>query len=172
MLSFDIRSLESKAVQVDDDLAADDPVWAGDDTRPLDGVHVEGRLSAAGEERFYFSGSLSGVVKLDCRRCLADVTTDVSGEVHFLFAPAGDETAADDPDVFTYDAGARELDLRPAVREAWLLEAPSLVLCRPDCKGLCPSCGTDLNTDQCECGAAKNDSRWEALRHARDESHS
>ena len=81
MLSFDIRTLESAAAQVDGDLPADDPIWTETDTRPLDAVHVEGRFSSAGNGRFYFSGSFSGAVKLECRKCLTEVTQNVSESV-------------------------------------------------------------------------------------------
>lgn len=170
MFSFDIRSLESRAAQVHDDLPATDPVWGEHDIRPTDAVHVEGRLSGAGEDRFYFSGHLSGTVKLECRRCLTDVTVGVDdADVHFIFAPLGDQTVEDDPDVFTYNPAARELDIRPAVREAWLLDVPAFAQCRPDCKGLCPTCGADRNTGACRCDASPIDPRWDALRDSRDD---
>jgi uncharacterized protein len=169
MLSFDIRALESRAVQVHDDLPATDPVWDAGDVRPVDAVHVEGRLSGAGEDRFYFSGHLSGTVNLECRRCLTDVAVGVDEDVKFLFAPTGDPTAEDDPDVFTYDPGARELDIRPAVREGWLLDVPAFAQCRPDCKGLCPTCGADRNTGACTCATEQTDPRWDALRKRRDD---
>jgi uncharacterized protein len=91
---------------------------------------------------------------------LGDATADVHGEVHLIFAEAGDP---DDPDVYALDPDAHELDLRQAVREQWLLDAPAYGLCRPDCKGLCPTCGTDLNAGDCDC-AAVTQSRWAALR--------
>jgi uncharacterized protein len=168
MLSFDIRALESNAALVHGDLSADDPVWIEGDARPQGAVHIEGRISAAGESRFYFSGSISGALTLDCRRCLVDVVVDVTEEAHFLLAPLGDETTADDPDVFTYDPGAHNLDLRPAVREFWLLSAPALVQCKPECKGLCPQCGTDLNTETCPCVPETPDSRWDTLRKSQE----
>jgi uncharacterized protein len=164
MLSFDIRALESKAVQVDADLAANDSVWDTEDPRPDEGIHVEGRLSAAGDDRFYFNGHISGAVKLDCRRCLADVTVEVKEAMNALFAPTGDPAAEDDPDVFLYDTGGYELDIRAAVRETWLLGVPAFVQCKPDCKGLCPQCGTDLNTGACDCVPVNLDSRWDTLR--------
>jgi len=169
MLSFDIRALESVAAQIDDDLPADDPIWTETDTRPLDAVHVEGRLSSAGSGRFYLSGRLSGTVRLECRKCLTEVTQDVSEETHFLFSPAGDTTTEDDPDVFAYDPGARQIDVRPAVREGWLLSVPAFVECRADCKGLCPTCGTDLNEGPCDCEPATTDARWDSLRQARND---
>lgn len=171
MLSFDTRALESAAVQVHADLPADDPVWSESDVRPTDAVHVDGRLSAAGEGRFYFSGRLSGEASLECRRCLTAVSTDVEEHVHFLLAPAGDPTAEDDPDVFLFDEDTADVDLRPAIRESWLLAVPAFVQCREDCQGLCPKCGTDLNAGPCDCGQA-TDARWDALKQTRDQFHS
>jgi uncharacterized protein len=169
MLCFDLRSLESQAVQVDGVLAADDPVWESEGPRPAGPVRVTGRLSPAGPGRFYFSGRLEGTMAGECRRCLTDVTAPVAEEVHLFFAEEGDETAEDDPDVYAIDASARELDLRPAIRESYSLAAPQFVLCREDCMGLCPTCGADLNAGACAC-ASTTDSRWDALRSLRDAS--
>ena len=168
MLSFDIRSLASKAVQVDGSLAADDPVWQDDDPRPSRPVHVVGRLSAAGVGRYYFSGHLDGETATECRRCLTDVTVSVSEDVQLLFVEA-DTEGADDPDVFVIDSRAHDLDMRPALREQWLLAVPAFAQCREDCKGFCPTCGADLNTDACDCASA-TDSRWDALRNVRGQS--
>ncbi|MEO7218215.1 MAG: hypothetical protein ABI026_08470, partial [Gemmatimonadaceae bacterium] len=77
MLSFDIRTLESTAAQVNSDLSVDDPIWNSADPLPLETVHVEGRFSSAGDGRFYFSGRFSGSVKLECRKCLVEVTRTV-----------------------------------------------------------------------------------------------
>jgi uncharacterized protein len=163
MLSFDIRSLESHAVVVDEDLPASDPVWEEDDPKPDGAVHVTGRLSAAGAGRFYWHGKIEGNVVLECSRCLADASAHVSDEAHIIFAESGDENT-DDPDVYELDPRAIELDLRPAIREQWLLAAPGFALCREDCKGLCPRCGADLNAGSHDCSQQEADPRWNALR--------
>ncbi len=163
MLSFDIRSLEAHAATVDDELPADDRVWAPGDLRPEGAVHVTGRLSAAGAGRFYWHGRIEGDVVLECSRCLAEAHAHVSDEAHLIFAESGDENT-EDPDVFQFDSNAVELDLRPAIREEWLLAAPSYALCREDCKGLCPQCGADLNAGPHECANHVADPRWDALR--------
>lgn len=150
MLSFPIRTLEQGAVQVDSDLPPSDPVWLEDDVRPVTGVHVSGRLNGAGTGRFYFSGAFSGAAAGECRRCLAPVEFMVQDDVHLLFADASDENA-DEPDVFALGNGGMDVDLRPAIREAWLLDASILPLCRPDCKGLCATCGAELNAGPCGC---------------------
>ena len=163
MLSFDIRALETQAASVEGELPADDPIWEEGDTRPETAIDVTGRLSAAGPGRFYFSGRLQGTVAAECRRCLADVSEAVNVDSHMIFAEAGVEGADDESEAFVVDPGARSLDMRPAVREEWLLAVPAFLLCRPDCKGLCPRCGADLNAGPCDCPPA-TDARWDALR--------
>jgi uncharacterized protein len=150
MLSFPIRTLEQGAVQVESDLPADDTVWLESDVRPVAGVHVNGRLSGAGTGRYYFSGGFHGTAAGECRRCLAPVEFVVQGDVHLLFADATDENA-DEPDIYPLSDSGLELDLRPAIREAWMLDASILPLCRPDCKGLCATCGAELNAGPCGC---------------------
>lgn len=162
MLSFDRSSLETKAARVDGKLATDDPVWRDDDPRPADGVIVTGRLSSAGDERFYFSGRMSGEVDTECRRCLTPTRAAVDEELHLLFADASDEES-DDSDVYLLEPRATMVDLRPALREQWLLAVPGFALCREECRGLCPKCGADLNQGPCGC-APDVDPRWAALR--------
>jgi uncharacterized protein len=163
MLSFDIRSLDSRAAIVDEQLSADDSVWEENDPKPETAVHVTGRLSAAGPGRFYWHGRIEGNVALECSRCLTAAHAHVSDEAHIIFAEHGEDDT-DDPDVYLLDPNDRELDLRPALREEWLLAAPSYSLCREDCKGLCPRCGKDLNAGPCDCEEQASDSRWDALR--------
>lgn len=166
MLYFDIRTLEARAESVDGTLNAQDSVWEAGDARPVDpGVHVTGRLSSAGQGRFYFSGRFEGSAVTECRRCLADATVSVSDDVQLLFAQAG-VAEADEDDVVVIPAGERELDLRPAIREEWLLAVPAFALCREDCRGLCPTCGADRNQGDCTC-LPTTDPRWDALRNLR-----
>lgn len=170
MLSFDIRSLDREAATVDAVLPATDGVWMAEDIlRPAgEGIRITGRLSAAGSGRYYFSGHLSGETQQECRRCLTPAQSPVVAEVHVLFAEPGGEDD-DDPDVFPLEGAQGDvIDLRPAVREQWLLEVPPFLECRPDCKGLCKRCGADLNAGDCGC-APEIDARWEALRKLRND---
>ena len=166
MLSFDLGAIESQPVQVAGTLGADDEVWEDDDVRPGAPIEVAGRLSRAGPGKFYFHGTMRGVLRAECRRCLTDVSEDVDEELYLIFAESDDEDTAGDPDVYQLDERAVELDLRPALREQWLLLAPPYSLCKEDCKGLCPSCGADRNVTSCACAPA-TDGRWDALRGAR-----
>jgi uncharacterized protein len=163
MLSFDIRSLDSHAAVVDEELSANDAIWEENDPKPVGAVHVTGRLSVAGPGRYYWHGRIEGDVALECSRCLTETTAHVSDEAHIIFAEEGDEET-DDPDVYRLDPNAQDIDLREAIREEWVLAAPSFALCREDCKGFCPRCGADLNAGPHECSHQDSDPRWDALR--------
>src|SRR6202049_5225688 len=101
MLSFDIRSLETKAVHLEGLCQWADPIWEEGDVRPSQPVRVIGRLSSAGEGRFYFTGRIDGGIVLPCRLCLEEVNVAVDEEVHFLLAAIGADEV-DDPDVVLY----------------------------------------------------------------------
>jgi uncharacterized protein len=56
------------------------------------------------------------------------------------------------------------LDVDEIVKEQILLAVPTRMLCREDCKGICPECGIDRNTGECSCVADNIDPRWAALK--------
>lgn len=97
-----------------------------------------------------------------CRRCLTDTAGVLLCEVHELY-----QRTLTDPDAF--EIVGDQLDLRPIARELVLLDAPSTPLCLPDCKGLCPLCGVNLNDSQCSCDGTVADPRWAALDQLRDQ---
>lgn len=91
-----------------------------------------------------------------CRRC-NEPTGGVSvSEVHELY-----QRTVTDPDA--YEIVGEQLDLRPVARELVLLDAPATPLCRPDCAGLCPTCGINRNEASCACEGPPADPRWAAL---------
>jgi uncharacterized protein len=56
------------------------------------------------------------------------------------------------------------LDVDEIVKEQILLAVPTRMLCREDCKGICPQCGVDKNTGECNCETKEIDPRWAALK--------
>ena len=169
MLSVDLRSLDAQAVTLEGSLYPDDPVWLEGDVRPSSPVMVHGRLSGAGEGRYYFAGAFEGMAIGECTRCLTEVPVRAGDSIQCLFVSSDEDGLDDDPDVFLLDGKSRTIDVRPAVREGWILAVPPFVLCREDCKGLCPTCGVDRNTTSCSC-ASNADARWDALRERTTES--
>ena len=106
------------------------------------------------------TGRVQGGAVLQCARCLNEIETDVTLRVCELFAGPGHE-ASEDVDV--YQVEGLEIDLEPMVRDAVTLALPLNPLCRKDCRGLCGSCGTDLNQGACDCKEDDFDPRWAAL---------
>lgn len=98
----------------------------------------------------------------ECRRCLRPIEGELLCEVRELYRPRP-EHEAQDADEDTYPLAGDHLDLRPLVRDALLLELPLAPLCRADCRGLCPTCGADLNLGPCGCAPVATDPRWAAL---------
>jgi uncharacterized protein len=97
-----------------------------------------------------------------CRRCLRPLADTLVIEVHERYAEADDTgMRRADPEAFPIEHG--QLDLAPMVREEVLLGVPDAPLCRPDCPGLCPICGEDLQTGTCQCTTEVRDERWAAL---------
>ena len=84
-------------------------------------------------------------------------------EAHIIFAERETKTPTI-PTSTCSNRTAADLDLRPALREQWLLAAPAFALCREDCKGLCPRCGADLNAGPHDCATQTADPRWDALK--------
>src|SRR5256886_5465599 len=116
-------------------------------------------------DRFFFFSSRRRHTRFDCDWssdvCSSDlVPVAVVADIRALFTQ--DPDALEDPDCYPLARDATQIDLRPAVREELLLAAPQWVVCREDCRGLCPRCGKDLNAGPCGCPPA-GDPRWQAL---------
>ena len=108
-------------------------------------------------------GTLKTSLQGECARCLSDmsVNLDIPIEELFVYPP---EAYAE----FTLtDDGI--LDLAPLLREEIILDTPIGVLCKPDCAGLCPVCGGNLNQTLCECEREDVDPRFAALKRLKDE---
>ncbi len=168
MLQVDLRELAGGPVATVGELPADDPLFAGLGLSLARHVVVGGRLQEIGEGRFYWHGSLSTVVRGECRRCLTTVTLPVAVDVGALFSQ--DPETEDDPDTYPLPRDATLVDVTPAVREELVLAAPTFLLCRDDCPGLCPRCGQDLNAGPCGCQPV-TDSRWQGLAALKDKLH-
>ncbi len=110
----------------------------------------------------------SGVFEVPCARCLDPVRHPLGGDFDLLFRPLGADAGpveralgAPDTEIGYYQEDS--LVLEDVLREQVLLTLPARTLCRQDCKGLCPRCGHNLNTESCTCDAPPADPRWSAL---------
>lgn len=129
---------------------------------------VEGRASKR-REQVRLNGRVDAAVEVRCDRCLAPVVVPVNADFDVTYIPAeaaeteseATELQADDLSFAVYEGVS--LDIDELAREQLLLALPARQLCREDCKGLCPTCGADLNTQPCRCEQQEIDPRWAAL---------
>jgi uncharacterized protein len=89
-------------------------------------------------------GEAHAVVELVCTRCLKTWSEEMDIAVEAVFRTHPDT----DADELPIDAGGW-IDLGPVVHDEVALGVPARPLCRDDCLGLCPTCGTDLNVEPC-----------------------
>lgn len=116
------------------------------------------RLTRTGEG-LYLQGTLQALTAASCNRCLGEIEQPLTVAVGDLLAyPPGSQP---DPLLSVPETGM--LDLAPLLREYLLLELPSQSLCRPDCRGLCPECGNNLNESACEHPESEIDPRLARL---------
>lgn len=113
-------------------------------------------------------GDLQGKITLPCVRCLEPVVTEIEVPVEETFVPtldiaSGQVVKPEEEDEALWIDVHHILDLSEVLRQDVLVALPLHVVCRADCKGLCPTCGKNLNEGPCDC-AAEIDPRWAALR--------
>lgn len=116
--------------------------------RPLGGIAYALFIQALGSE-LLVRGELKLRLECVCSRCAGVFETEAE-ERAFIAS-------------FEISEAAEFLDLTEEVREAIILALPRYPVCREACRGLCLTCGANLNTRACSCRKAGKDDRWSAL---------
>ncbi len=99
-----------------------------------------------------------------CDRCLKEYEVPLDGEFELLLHVGREALETDEDNVVNLPAETLEFDLTDYITEYLILAVPMKKLCRESCKGICPGCGADLNTEPCTCTEKPVDPRWEKLR--------
>jgi DUF177 domain-containing protein len=107
----------------------------------LDGALEIGRAT----QGLLAKGSFRAQLQVECARCLKAFEQDLAWSFTELFA-FSEKSITESGLLVPEDA---QIDFQPLIREYALLEVPINPICRPDCRGLCPVCGQDLNVRDC-----------------------
>ena len=127
---------------------------------------VEADVQIVGDD-FWVDLDVSAGGGFDCDRCGKPFRQIVKGNVHTLFScQPGFQT---DEEVRHIEASDHVLEIGRDALDALVLAIPAKILCAETCKGLCPSCGADWNTETCSCRPETPDSPWDALRNIQNE---
>ena len=123
-----------------------------------------------GEKNVYIAAKARAKVGFVCGSCLVDFS-DVLEEEFSIFYTSDKETVKyDDEQVVQLFKPGAPIDLSNGLKESLLLAIPMKIVCSEDCKGLCLTCGMNLNEERCNCKKTVVDPRWAALAKLRNES--
>ena len=150
-------------------------VYQPDELNPVDErirltepATVNGKVRLSGNEVFV-NGHIDAHAQVECDRCLQQIEMPVSADFALEYITGSDyessemaELTEDAMAVSVFDGNA--IDVDEIVKEQVLLAVPTRVLCREDCRGICPECGIDKNTGECHCVTDDIDPRWAALK--------
>jgi uncharacterized protein len=109
-------------------------------------------------------GTATAEVLTPCSRCLCDSHLTIEVDVDGFYVLPGNESDVPEEQEVELIADDMTIDLEPAVVAAVVVDLPFAPLHDEECKGICPVCGGDRNTDPCDCGQAVTDSPFAALR--------
>ena len=113
-------------------------------------------------------GKFAGNFQVPCARCVEPVEIPLAADFDLIFRPAAADAEATERSITAPETEigyyqGDSLSLEDVLREQVLLSLPVRTLCKPDCKGLCPRCGENRNSQACNCDEGPSDPRWQAL---------
>ena len=132
-------------------------------------VRLEGELLRRGRGEYRLRGQVQGPVLVPCSRCAEAFPLALDAPVDVTLRPVSDLEAAEEHEIGEDELATEfyrgeSLDMAALVREQCYLALPMKPLCRPDCRGLCPQCGTNLNQATCTCDPTWVDPRFAGLK--------
>jgi len=118
-------------------------------------VQVQIEIYPAGD-KYVLDGTLSGGIQVLCDRCLESYHRDLKTSFRVFLALPSPQNEEDDIELAEEDLDVDfirgdEVDLDEIIHEQVYLTVPMKSLCREDCLGLCPKCGSNLNAEVCPC---------------------
>ena len=119
-------------------------------------LFIKARLYKTGKN-VVLEGELKASLSFDCSRCAEEAKAEVSHRFARVFwGPGAAHVALDleveeDEDIEEDHIDGNLVDIEPALAEEFVMMIPPYPLCKPDCKGLCPICGHNLNEGDCGC---------------------
>ena len=121
------------------------------------------------KDRYRLAGRVKTVLEQQCSRCLEPFRQPVDSTFDIRYLPQTDNTGSEEREVEEDDLSDAfyrddQIDLRQLIDEQFYLVLPMKPLHSEDCKGLCPSCGANLNETTCNCQVRWEDPRLAALK--------
>ncbi len=159
-MRFDINGIVSLPVSCSFVVPLSASYLLKDNCVPVDlcGTLTRTAANAPDCDAYRLTGTVSAVLHFDCESCLDSVSKTILFDVDEMFCTSGDIEKE------IWDFSDHMIDVVPAITSAVILNLPMTFVCHADCKGLCPSCGVNLNNSTCQCSGHVLDPRFEKLR--------
>ena len=168
---FAIRDLELRKIPFEVEFSPGKIDYLDPELKQHGNLQAEGLAellsSTLGEIRIH--GHLRVTMGSSCDRCLESASVLIDSHFDLSYRPAemaitGDEVELDEGEAEMGFYEGDGLELADVLREFVLLQVPMQIVCRQDCKGICPVCGGNRNIAACECRLPTADDRWAALK--------
>lgn len=168
-----VKELAVQKIRVRQSFAPGAVDYHTNDFRQLDPLEVRATAELV-EDQIHISGELHTRLELVCARCLEPVQEEVDREFDLSYRPIKtqgreQEIQLDSEQTEVAFFSGDGLFLADVLAEQVLLAIPMKVICRSDCRGLCPLCGANLNHDECRCEAHSADPRLAPLARLKQE---
>jgi uncharacterized protein len=167
---MEFKVIELERDPIDFDLALPPgAVDFGEEAEQVGLLATAGRAEVLHEHRgIRLRGNFSSNFQVPCARCIEPVEIPLAAEFDLIFRPVSADSESPERSITAPETeiGYYQKDsllLEDVLREQVLLALPVRTLCKPDCKGLCPRCGQNRNSQPCSCDEGPSDPRWEAL---------
>ena len=154
---IDLKDLGADKVALDGSFEPGEIDFSVDGVRQLGPLLWSGEVERAGDE-IRIAGSLKTSVEANCSRCLEPARFEIAWPFDLYFRERDEQMFDEDEEVelnedetTTAFFTGTQLAIGDILREQVLLALPMKVLCAAECKGLCPTCGTNLNLNTCNC---------------------
>ncbi len=155
----DIIKNDTDSMAVDCDIDLTDAEFMGEDFLFPTPLHLTGDIRN-NTKNLELNAKVSGNMQVHCSRCAKPFTSPVSFKVREILIREDGEISPDS-DVVIFSGYT--VDLTEIVTNNFFMNVSGQYLCKDDCKGLCPTCGCDLNEETCDCNHEQIDPRWAAL---------
>jgi len=156
----DLVSKKERKKEISYEVQIDSFVFEGDIIKPVSDVKVEG-MATSDDNIINVQLHISCELEFSCSRCLETFIYPIDIDIEERFTNDSDLINEKDDLIFVKDD---VLDVTEIVENSIISTLPIKRLCKEDCKGLCQSCGVNLNKENCNCNNDDYDPRLEGLR--------
>ena len=159
---LDLEKLTSDAEKISEDEVVRFRDASGGENR-ID-CHIDLDVRKVGET-FYIHADLKRTFSTPCHRCLESASYEVEPSFDLVVRRSREHrgTGGGEEDFLTLPFGQAQISLDQQIYENLVVNITMQIVCNDQCKGLCPSCGANLNREKCGCQTDPNP-RWDALK--------